>query len=59
MYSLKQIAQAYGRPQSTTCRHVKELVKNKLFFKKTRGKYYNEKELEQLEKLLDFIYPRK
>jgi hypothetical protein len=55
-YSLKKIAAAYDRPLTTTYYHIKDLIDRKLFVKKSPGKQYNDNELKQLEKLMDFKY---
>lgn len=56
-YSLLQIAAAYDRPHSITCRHIKQLREQGKFVKKSPGKYYNAQEVRELEKLLQFKFP--
>jgi len=57
-YSLKEIAKHYGCPHTTTWAHVQELKRKKKFKKTSPGQYYNERELSELEKLLEFKFPR-
>jgi len=55
-YSLLQIAAAYNRPYPTTCKHVQKLIKTKRFEKKSPGKFFDELEVKQLEKLMHFKF---
>lgn len=55
-YSLKQISQSYGRSYTTTLRHVNLLKKKKLFVKTSLGTQYTQRELNDLERLLEFTY---
>jgi len=55
-YTLNQIAASYNRAVSTTCDHIKQLRQAGKFKKKSPGKQYSERELRQLEKLMDFQY---
>ena len=57
-YTLLQIAASYDRPVSTTCLHIKQLQKEKKFIKKSPGKQYSERELHELENLMDFKFKR-
>lgn len=53
-FTIKQIAASYGYSETTTYRRLKELKKSKLFKKKSKGKFLNEKEALLIAKLLDF-----
>lgn len=55
-YTLLQISAACNRSNSTMCRQIKILEKEKKFVKKTPGKLYSDNELKQLERIFDFKY---
>jgi hypothetical protein len=52
-YTLKEIAAAYGRPISTTCTHIQNLIVRGMFIKESQG-YYSDKETRLLASLLPF-----
>jgi len=54
--SLTQIAASYNRPYTTTARHIRKLRDEKKFQKQSPGKFFDQDEVKQLEKLLRFTY---
>lgn len=55
-YSIQQIAAGADRPYITFYRHLKKLIAEKKFVKKSPGKKFSERELALLEKIMDFKY---
>jgi len=54
--SLTQIAASYDRPTPTTWRHIRQLIKEGKFKKESPGKFFDQAELKQLEKLMRFKF---
>jgi hypothetical protein len=52
LYSLKEIADLYGRPYSTTRNHIIKLTKQRLFRKESLGVNYTQEEFDDLKRLL-------
>jgi len=54
--SLKQIAAARDVNYDTTGKHIRQLISEGKFTKKTYGKKYSRDEVSELETLLGFVY---
>lgn len=54
LFTLKQIAAAYQHPLTTTHNHITKLMLLRKFRKSSIQPSFTEKEVKQLEKLLDF-----
>jgi hypothetical protein len=58
-YTLLQIADWYGKPVTTTWRHIKHLENKKRFEKKSIGRFYTEEETRLLGALMNFAIPNR
>lgn len=61
-FSISEIADMYGHPESTTKKHIAKLKKQNLFQKSALGKYYNQADVTNLSILLHFpalLVPKK
>lgn len=55
-YTIKQIANSYGRSYATTWRHIHKMIEQNKFVKKSLGVQFNIDEVKILETLLGFTF---
>lgn len=59
IYSIQDIANARGYSYQATRNHIQNIIKKKKFVKTGEGVYFNDVDIEALEKLLGFKMPKK